>query len=235
MDAALPSDPAEPGLPAPAALETILAALATGEDQPVGRFRVDVSVGRWWWSDEVYAMHGFAPGEVVPTTQLVLAHKHPDDRRRVARALERAARTGEPFGSMHRIVDATGGARTLVVAAQGRRNRTTGHVVEVSGFYVDVTESRRAAAQREATAAIQASDASRSTIEQARGVLMVAYGVGPDEAFELLRKRSNDSNVPMRDLARSLLEGLRSRGAVERTRELVDQVLGEAVEEAHGA
>ncbi|WP_069387351.1 PAS and ANTAR domain-containing protein [Cellulosimicrobium cellulans] len=229
MDAALPSDPPGPGLPVPADLEAVLAALVTGDDQPVGRFRVDLAEGRWWWSDEVYTMHGFAPGEVVPTTPLVLAHRHPEDRDGARPALLRSARTGDPFGSMHRIVDASGDARTLVVAAQGRRSRATGQVVEVSGYLVDVTEPHRSAAQREATAAIMAADASRSVIEQARGVLMVAYGVGPDEAFELLRKRSNDTNVPVRDLARSLLEGLRAHGGEARTRELVEQVLGEAV------
>lgn len=228
MDAALPSDPPEPALPLPAALETVLAALATGDAQSVGRFRVDLAADRWWWSDEVYAMHGFAPGEVVPTTPLVLAHKHPEDRERVAGVLARAARTGEPFGSMHRIVDAAGDARTLVVAAQGRRSRATGQVVELAGFFVDVSDAHRTAARREATAAIQAADASRSVIEQVRGVLMIAYGVGPDEAMELLRRRSNDSNVPVRDLARDVLERLLARGPVERTRELVEQVLGEA-------
>lgn len=235
MDAALPSDPSQPGLTVPASLEAVLAALVTGDDQPVGRFRVDVAEGRWWWSDEVYTMHGFAPGEVVPTTPLVLAHRHPDDRDGVSQSLLRSARTGDPFGSMHRIVDASGDARTLVVAAQGRRSRATGQVVEVSGYVVDVTESHRSAAQREATAAIQAADTSRSVIERARGVLMVAYGVGPEEAFEILRKRSNDSNVPVRDLARDMLERLVARGAVERTRELVEQVLGEAVEQPQDA
>ncbi len=234
MDAALPSDPPEPGLPLPAALDTVLAALVTGDDQPVGRFRVDLAADRWWWSDEVYVMHGFAPGEVVPTTPLVLAHKHPEDRERVARALARAARSGEPFGSMHRIVDAAGEARTLVVAAQGRRSRATGAVVEISGYFVDVTESQRDAAQREATAAIQAADVSRSVIERARGVLMIAYGVGPDEAFDLLRKRSNDSNVAVRDLARDLLDGLRAHGTAERTRELVERLLAEASSPAAG-
>ena len=100
---------------------------------------------------------------------------------------------------MHRLVDASGDARTLVVAAQGRRSRATGQVVEVSGYVVDVTESHRSAAQREATAAIQAADTSRSVIERARGVLMVAYGVGPEEAFEILRvsctSRSHSSGI----------------------------------------
>ena len=56
----------------------------------LGRFRYDVPTDRWWWSDEVYRMHGFEPGEVVPTTAMILAHKHPEDRARYATALSRA-------------------------------------------------------------------------------------------------------------------------------------------------
>lgn len=45
-----------------------------------GTLRVDRATGSWWWSDAVYAIHGFAPHEVVPTTELFVAHLHPDDR-----------------------------------------------------------------------------------------------------------------------------------------------------------
>jgi len=230
MDSVLPTGDPAPG-DAPAPLEATLAALGAGLPQPVGRFRVDLRTGRWWWSDEVYAMHGFGPGEVVPTTSLVLAHKHPDDRDGVADVIARVARRGQAFGSMHRIVDATGRARMLAVAAQGRRSRTDGRVVEISGYFVDVTLSHEAAARREATASIRSADASRSVIEQAKGVLMVAFGVGPDDAFELLRQRSNHSNVPVRELARRLVGGLGTDGdVVEAARERVDEILTDAQE-----
>ncbi|CAG7627162.1 hypothetical protein ACVH9Z_24890 [Rhodococcus opacus] len=34
-------------------------------------------------------MHGYQPGKVTLTTELLLAHKHPDDHPRVARVLDR--------------------------------------------------------------------------------------------------------------------------------------------------
>ncbi|WP_313663021.1 hypothetical protein [Cellulosimicrobium cellulans] len=58
-------------------------ALARGASQQIGRYRLELATGTWWWSSETYRVHGFEPGEVVPTTELVLAHKHPDDRERV--------------------------------------------------------------------------------------------------------------------------------------------------------
>jgi len=231
MDAALTSDVADPGDPLDSAFGDVLAALGTGEPQPVGRFRVTLPDDAWWWSDEVYEMHGFAPGEVVPTTALVRAHKHPDDRDRVAGVLARAAGTGGAFGSMHRIVDATGRTRTLAIVARGRRPGPGSPVTEVEGYFVDVTTALQEAARREATAAIRAADASRSAIEQAKGVLMVAFGVDPDAAFELLRRRSNDANVPVRELARRLVGGLGTDDdVVEVARRRVDELLDAAVD-----
>ncbi|MCB7136110.1 PAS and ANTAR domain-containing protein [Cellulosimicrobium marinum] len=231
MDAVLPADPPDRLGDASDALTTVLAALCAGDAPRVGRFRVDPATDRWWWSDEVYALYGFRPGDVVPTSLLLLAHRSTDDRVRVSDSLVRTARTGQPFGSVHRIVDAAGRARTLAVAAQGRRSRSTGQVVEVSGYVVDVTDSYHEAARQEATASIRAAEASRSVIEQAKGVLMVAFGVGPDEAFALLRRRSNDSNVPVREIARHLVGSLGGGDdVVDAARHRVDALLNDAAD-----
>jgi hypothetical protein len=47
----------------------------------------------------------------------------------------------------------------------------------------------------------------RLVIEQAKGVLMAHHGVGPDDAFDLLRSVSQRRNVPVRDLARVVVDG----------------------------
>jgi hypothetical protein len=38
-------------------------------------------------------------------------------------------------------------------------------------------------------------------IEQAKGIVMAREGCGPEEAFDLLRRASQRSNVPVRELA----------------------------------
>src|SRR5574337_1152278 len=58
--------------------------IGAGEPQRVGRFRFFLDGQRWEWSDAVARMHGYEPGEVEPTTELLLRHKHPEDRERVA-------------------------------------------------------------------------------------------------------------------------------------------------------
>ena len=180
-------------------------ALVSGIRPPVGRYRLDLATGEWAWSDEVYVMHGFQPGEVVPTTPLMLSHKHPDDRGRVDGLLQRAAETGQPFSSVHRIVDAAGKTRTLAVTGQGRRDPATGKMTELFGYFIDVTDSHRAAAARDATASIKASDERRAVIEQAKGVLMVVYAIEDTAAFDLLREASNRSNIAVRDVATTLV------------------------------
>src|SRR3546814_2399380 len=44
----------------------------------VGSFRYFRGEDRWEWSDTVARIHGYAPGQVTPTTALVMSHKHPD-------------------------------------------------------------------------------------------------------------------------------------------------------------
>jgi hypothetical protein len=51
--------------------------VGAGTPQTTGSFRFWFADQRWEWSDEVAAMHGYAPDSVTPTTELLLAHKHP--------------------------------------------------------------------------------------------------------------------------------------------------------------
>jgi len=174
--------------------------LALGASHPVGRYRHDLATGRWWWSDETFRIHGFEPGDVVPTTELILAHKHPDDRDRVSQVLRRACATGEPFSSVHRIMDAHGDERTLAVVGEGRTD-ATGAVCELVGFFTDVTPAVARIADVRATASIRASAESRAAIEQAKAIVMCAMRTDLEGAFAWLREASNHSNVPLRDVS----------------------------------
>src|ERR1700753_3756770 len=83
----------------------------------VGAFRFWFVGQRWEWSDEVARMHGYEPGDVVPTTKLLMSHKHPDDRQHVQDLLERALNTKESFSSRHRFVDTGGTVHDAIVVA----------------------------------------------------------------------------------------------------------------------
>ena len=173
--------------------------IGAGEPQRVGRFRFFLDGERWEWSDSVARMHGYEPGTMQPTTELLLRHKHPEDRQQVAAVLDRVLQ-GEPFSSRHRIIDTAGHTHWVVVVG----DRTLDHdgaLVGTSGFYIDVTK----ALQSDITTVVSEVAASRAHIEQAKGVLMAAYGLSANRAFDILVWRSQETNIKVRDFATRFL------------------------------
>lgn len=62
--------------------------LAAVSPERMGWFRFYFDEQRWQWSEQVQRLHGYQPGTVTPTTELVLSHKHPDDREQVAATID---------------------------------------------------------------------------------------------------------------------------------------------------
>ncbi|NHT17613.1 PAS and ANTAR domain-containing protein [Cellulomonas sp. IC4_254] len=204
-------------------------ALALGTRTHAGAYRFDLASQHWWWSDEVYAIHGFAPHEVVPTTELLLAHKHPEDRERSVAALDEASRTGAAFSCVHRIVDARGRERVVTVVGGGQGSGPLGGPAELVGYFVDVTDVVEDRAQAAATVSIAAAAESRSVIDQAVGVVAFVEEVDPGAAFLVLRAASNDANVPIRVLARAIVGALPTlRHDPGRVRHFLDGLLAPA-------
>ncbi|HSE71117.1 MAG TPA: PAS and ANTAR domain-containing protein [Nocardioidaceae bacterium] len=191
---------------------------------PAGPFRYRVVPDSWWWSDTLFRIHGFEPGQVVPTTELLLSHKHPEDEPVVRETVRRVLADGRPFALWHRILDADGRVRQVVSTGAGELRG--GRVVEVHGHMVDVTDAHRLWTSREVAEAVQRSAESRAVIEQAKGVLMAVLGVDEDEAFELLRRSSQHQNVKVRDLARTMmceLRRVRGDNLAARIRDLLER------------
>ena len=90
-------------------------ALLGGTSQRVGNIEYRYDTDSWTWSDTVARIHGYVPGQVQPTTELVLSHKHPDD---LAQVTARLTQAQAPFSSRHRICTTTGETRTVVVVGQ---------------------------------------------------------------------------------------------------------------------
>lgn len=170
----------------------------------VGSFRYVASDDHWEWSDEVAQMHGYEPGRVVPTTDLLLTHKHPDEKPVVTQLVEWVRRHGAACGNRCRIVD-TGGAVHLVIVVGNPWYDERGEFGGTAGFYVDITEQAEADLQMRMTDAIEAVSARRAVINQAMGVLMLRYGLNADSAFELLAKLSQRSNIKVRVLAERIV------------------------------
>ena len=171
----------------------------------VGSFRFLARDNRWEWSDAVAVMHGYEPGTVTPTTELILSHKHPDDKPTVAELIEQVRREGIPFSSRHRIIDTKGNIHVVVVVGDSRHD-DDGQVIGTEGFYVDITEEYDADVRRSMDEFVATVAERRAIINQAIGMLMLGYGVAADRAFEILAWRSQETNVKLRDIAAQLVE-----------------------------
>jgi PAS domain S-box-containing protein len=171
---------------------------------PVGRFRYLAREERWEWSDEVARMHGYEPGSVAPTSQLLIEHQHPDDEPTVAELIEQVLRHSAAFSSRHRIIDTRGDEHVVVVIGD-RFSGPDGRLMGIGGFYIDMTEQFDADLQRHLSGALSAVDSRRAVINQAMGVLMLRYGVGAESAFDMLVKLSQKSNVKLRTIAEGVV------------------------------
>ncbi len=183
--------------------DTIERPSADGSPQGVGWFRFYFADERWEWSDPVHRIHGYEPGTVEPTTQLVLSHKHPDDYHEVAATLDEIRRTHRTFSTRHRIIDTARAVHDVIVIGD-RLYDDHGEVIGTHGFYVDVTDSRPVRDEL-LNAAVAEIAESRAAIEQAKGMLMLIYRISAESAFELLKWRSQETNVKLRVLADRLL------------------------------
>lgn len=179
-------------------------ALAGGTPQHVGWFRFYFADERWEWSPQVAQMHGYEPGEITPTTEIILSHKHPDDYRQVAATLEEIRRTAQAFSTRHRIIDVQQHVHHVVVIGDQLCD-DNGVVVGTHGFYVDVTSSIRQEREHSLTVAVVEIAENRSVIEQAKGMLMLVYRLNADAAFDVLKWRSQENNVKLRALAQQVV------------------------------
>jgi hypothetical protein len=194
----------------------------------VGRFTYEVATQKWVWDEEVYRIYGVRPGDVEPTTDYVLDCKHPDDRQQVAEVLLQATLTGEPFSVCYRLIAGDGVERRVLLVCEGGvcEEDIDPPVSRLDGYYIDLTEDFARASEEDARDAVAASALHRATIEQAKGSLMMAYGLDADQAFAMLTWWSRNKNMKVRDIAERIT-GLSAAGALTDSalRQSVDNLL----------
>jgi len=172
-----------------------------------GRYRYDRRTQGWWWSPEMFTVHGLPATSPPPTVDDYLRYQHAEDRPRVREAISRACAEGRAFALETRIVRADGQDRAIVLVGEPQRD-PTGEVAAVEGMCVDITECRppgsdveRAQALEAEVEQMRAAMASRATIEQAKGILMLLTGCGDQVAFDLLAHISSHTHRKVRDIA----------------------------------
>lgn len=155
----------------------------------------------WAWSRELFEFHG-VDVTALPTTELLLQRIVAEDRPAVVASLREHLATPGPCSFSYRVTDARGVTRHVAFVGQSEAGGDP--VRRLRGFVVDISDEIRA----RATEAVQAAAEHRSAIEQAKGALMLTFGVDDDMAFSLLRGYSMRYNIKLAQLAARIMECL---------------------------
>ncbi|SOE00658.1 ANTAR domain-containing protein [Blastococcus haudaquaticus] len=189
-------------------------------ERVAGRYRYDRLSGAWWWSPEMFTMHGLPSTSPPPATEEYLRYQHAADRARVLEAIAQACADGRAFALETCIVRSDGRERAVVLVGEPQRD-AGGDVVAVEGICVDITDSRRSdsdvgrAQSLEAEVGqMRAAMASRAAIEQAKGILMLLTSCGDQVAFDLLAHISSHTHRKVRDVAEVITRSAAGHGSL---------------------
>ncbi|MEE4383799.1 MAG: PAS domain-containing protein, partial [Pseudomonadales bacterium] len=109
----------------------------------VGHWRWTIASDELFWSDEVFRIHGHAPGDFRPDVRRAVAFYHPDDQAVVDGHLQRAIDERRDFEFQLRVVRPDGSIRDVLSSGFCELDGT-GAVQALFGTFQDVTELRQA-------------------------------------------------------------------------------------------
>jgi hypothetical protein len=171
---------------------------------PTGTYRYDASDDRWTLADTTRDILGLGQDATVDVATLLGLLVH-DEREQAARCVFDAIEGRVPFSTLHHVARPDGLCEVLVVGETtydaDRLAAVHGHVVDIGALGSDVANDRIDRAVAEVVA-------NRATIEQAKGVLSLTYGIDGDGAIALLRWWSNHRNVKVTVLADRLVSAV---------------------------
>lgn len=152
----------------------------------------------WRWSDGMFEIHGFAPGQVRPSLELWLTHVAVEHR-----ALVRALLTsdGAATSAPYRLRDARGRDRWCMLVLTSGEARP-------EGYLVDMTEEWRRAAAEVANAAIVDAAARTAIVDQAVGMIIAARGVGAPDASQQLEACARAIGRAVDEIATAIVDGV---------------------------
>jgi hypothetical protein len=160
------------------------------------------------WSDELYRIHGYERGEIVPTLDLGISHFVPTDRDAARSLWDTLLSQGGPASAYFSLRDVKGKVRKVLISGDYIRHDHEGssEPVGVWALVVDLTRSVHADTARIANDAVAALAVNRAVIEQAKGTLMGAGGLSADDAFEVISRRSQITNRKTIAVSQSIID-----------------------------
>ena len=105
----------------------------------IGHWSWHVNSGKIHWSDEIYRIFGYQPGEFDPDYDRFMAMLHPDDVERVKASEAAASAKGEKHSIDHRIVLSDGEVRWVHEEAEPVKN-SAGEMIALHGTVQDISD-----------------------------------------------------------------------------------------------
>jgi PAS domain S-box-containing protein len=94
------------------------------------------------WSDEVFRIFGYEPGQVPVTRRTFLQAVPPEDRAGIQTAIETAIREHQPYQLEHRILRPDGSTRMVREQGEVCYDSKTGRPLKIEGTVQDITEHK---------------------------------------------------------------------------------------------
>ncbi|WP_438007606.1 PAS domain-containing protein [Sorangium sp. So ce321] len=157
-------------------------------EESLGRAQKIAGLGNWdWrlqrnelvWSDECYRMLGLSRDADALTYETFLDRVHPEERERLARAIDLALHGAEPYCIDFRIIRPDGEERLLHTEASVLRDEQ-GTPLRMIGTALDVTE------QRQAENALRLSEERLRVIAEHASDVIFRMRLGPEEGYEYI-------------------------------------------------
>lgn len=108
----------------------------------IGTWDWDIDTDRLYWSEAIYGMFGYQPGQITPSYTLFCDSVHPDDRERVRAGEIRCIETGENHDEEYRVIWPDGSVHWVRETGNVVKN-DRGEPVKMMGVVRDITEEKR--------------------------------------------------------------------------------------------
>ncbi|MGA9141583.1 MAG: PAS domain S-box protein [Methanocella sp.] len=112
----------------------------------VGNWAWNLKTGQMQWSDELFRIFGYSPGDTIPSYDLLLSSVCPGDRELVSKTFQAAARDNILFNIDYRIVSRNGAIRYVNSVADKLARDPAGNPAWIYGITQDITNRKRAEA-----------------------------------------------------------------------------------------
>ena len=118
---------------------------STQEITKVGGWEWDVETQKIFWTDGLYHIHGFTPGEIVPGSKEHIDRSlqcyAPDDRPIILKAFEQCIEKGTSYDLEFPFTKSTG--EKIWIRTAGKPVTDNGSIVKVIGNVLDITDRRK--------------------------------------------------------------------------------------------